>query len=171
MEEIGSLSAWNLTSGYFYCLSLSLFFFFWLGDFLFLAGTWPLYKNVEDYVYFLMNYTWGKKNKRKSQSISELPVNDQYYRRFHFQRLEFPLMLLPRQTRPAKCCAVSFKNLIIDLKTKQEGFCLYSFAFPSMDYLSAASHHETWLGLYGAVDDQSSSISAKHTGIDIKPSK
>lgn len=44
-------------------------------------------------------------------------------------------MLLLRQTRPAKCCAVSFKNLIIDLKTKQEGYCLYSFAFPSMDYL------------------------------------
>lgn len=80
-------------------------------------------------------------------------------------------MLLLRQTRPAKCCAVSFKNLIIDLKTKQEGFCLYSFAFPSMDYLLAASHHEAWLGLFRAVDDQSSSISAKHTGVDIKPSK
>ena len=47
------------------------------GLFNFQLGQSPLYKNLEDHVCFLMNYTWGKKGKSKPWNVNELSVNDQ----------------------------------------------------------------------------------------------
>lgn len=113
-----------------------------------------------------MHHAWSETRKGDPWYISELLVNDLWD--LHFNGPKFPLMLWLTQTIPAKCYPASFKTLTIDLKTQYEGFVytpLTSCGSPACCWPPGAA---AWLGPDRAVGDQSSSVSANHTGIDVK---
>lgn len=73
------------------------------------------------------------------------------------------------QTVPVKYVLSHFKTSLLILKNSVRDW--FAFLCPPMGQLMRWADDQACLGLHGAVDDQSHSISAHHTDIDMKNSQ